>query len=198
VNYHRKLNRNISSTAALLYSLLKKDAKFVWGPEQQQALDAIKDALTSKTVLAWLREKDQANCPYLVETDASIYGSSAVLKQAIFPKGPEKVIAYSARSLTRHEKGLSQMMLQTIALVFAFQSFERILGNASHPFEVRSDNLSLTYLNSLKMSRNAKLARVGRIGHFCSQLEGTCQSPLTGFGPSTLAWAESASTNGNA
>lgn len=46
VNYFRKMIPRLPTIAYPLYKLLRRDEKFVWGREQQQALDAIKAALT--------------------------------------------------------------------------------------------------------------------------------------------------------
>jgi hypothetical protein len=148
VNYFRRLCPKISTIASSLYRLLRKDEPFVWGPEQQKALDTIKATLTSGAVLAWPREKEFDKYPLILEVDASPFGIGCLVKQADH-QNIERIIAYNGRSLTRHERNLSQVMLETMALVFAIKCYERLLGSTNHPFIVRSDCLSLTYLNSL-------------------------------------------------
>jgi RNase H-like domain found in reverse transcriptase len=137
----------LSTIAHPLYKLLRREEKFVWGHKQQQVLDAIKEALTSGRVLAWPREKDQAKCPHLLEIDASPYGLGCLCKQADCNR-IERGIAYQGRSLTKHKQNLSQVMLETMGLVYGIQSFDQKLGHATHPFIIRSDNFkqSLKYV----------------------------------------------------
>ncbi len=72
-----------------------------------------------------------------------------------------RVIAYQGRSLNKYEKHASQVMIEIMALVYGIQSFDRILSHVTHPFIIRSDNLAVSHLNSLKMSKNPKLLRYG-------------------------------------
>ena len=50
-NYYRRFIEGMSKRAAPLNTLLKKDKKFTWGDEQQQAFDDIKGALCEAPVL---------------------------------------------------------------------------------------------------------------------------------------------------
>ena len=77
----------------------KKDLPpFEWTEQCQQSFDAMKDALTSAPVLAYL----DYSKPFILETDASLKGLGAVLSQ----RGDDKeirVVAYASRSLCPSE-----------------------------------------------------------------------------------------------
>jgi transposase InsO family protein len=75
--FYRRFVKGFSTIALPLTNLLKNDAAFVWGPEQQQAFDALKQALTSAPLLAVADPK----LPYRLDVDASDYAIGGVLQQ---------------------------------------------------------------------------------------------------------------------
>ena len=52
INYYSRFLSNLSTLLAPLYHLLQKNAKWSWGPEQQEDFEAAKNHLTSTQVLA--------------------------------------------------------------------------------------------------------------------------------------------------
>ncbi|GFW35340.1 transposon Ty3-I Gag-Pol polyprotein [Trichonephila clavipes] len=79
-------------------SLLKSGVEFHWGPEEVEAFNSLKKALTSDPVLGMYDERASTE----IHTDASGYGIGAVLVQ--IQNNVEKVIAYASRTLTKAEK----------------------------------------------------------------------------------------------
>ncbi|KAH9252120.1 hypothetical protein BASA81_009969 [Batrachochytrium salamandrivorans] len=66
-----------SSMTANLTKLFKKDAPFVWGPEQEKSLQDLKTAFAkSDSLLIQMTPR-----PFILETDASDYAISGVLSQ---------------------------------------------------------------------------------------------------------------------
>ncbi|GFV25213.1 transposon Ty3-I Gag-Pol polyprotein [Trichonephila clavipes] len=82
-------------------SLLKSGVEFHWGPEEVEAFNSLKKALTSDPVLGMYDERASTE----IHTDASGYGIGAVLVQ--IQNNVEKVIAYASRTLTKAEKNYS-------------------------------------------------------------------------------------------
>jgi hypothetical protein len=74
--YYRVFIRNYAGMSRPL-TQLTKDEKFAWTNLQQRAVDKLKSALTSDSVLAHPRF-DQ---PFILSTDASDYAISAILSQ---------------------------------------------------------------------------------------------------------------------
>ncbi|GFT06906.1 transposon Ty3-I Gag-Pol polyprotein [Trichonephila clavipes] len=72
-----------------LQSLLKSGVEFHWGPEEVEAFNSLKKALTSDPVLGMYDERASTE----IHTDASGYGIGAVLVQ--IQNNVEKVIAYA-------------------------------------------------------------------------------------------------------
>lgn len=82
-----------ASLAAPLYPLLKGDAEFSWGPEQQQAFDEIKKALLSAPALA-LPDVEKPFTLYIEERGGVARG---VLTQALGPW--KRPVAYLSKRL---------------------------------------------------------------------------------------------------
>ena len=76
-NFYRRFIKHYSELAKLLNNLLKKDQKFEWTAECQEAFDKLKKCFTEEPVLMM---PDHSK-PFQIECDASKYASGAVLTQ---------------------------------------------------------------------------------------------------------------------
>ena len=116
-----------------------KQSPFVWGADQQQAFDALKEALTTAPILAY----PDFTKPFKLHTDASGAGLGAVLYQEF--DGKEHVIAYASRGLKASEKNYPAHKLEFLALKWSVchKFHEYLYGNK---FEVLTDNNPLTYV----------------------------------------------------
>ena len=74
VQFYGKFLRNLSTTLEPLHQLIKKGATWNWGTREQDAIDQVKDALTSDTVLVHFN----ASLPLGISCDASEIGIGAV------------------------------------------------------------------------------------------------------------------------
>jgi len=104
----------------------KKNARWHWGTEEEQAFRTLKKALASAPILA---------CPdfdrrFIIQTDASTTGLGAELTQH-FEEG-ERVIAYASRTLNGDEKNYSATELECLAVMWGIRvgdsPFPRIPG----------------------------------------------------------------------
>nr|KAG5695192.1 hypothetical protein BaRGS_018314 [Batillaria attramentaria] len=117
----------------------KKQRKFHWGEEEQQAFDQLKARLTSAPVLAYADPQK----PFILNTDASTEGLGAVLYQ--HQDGRDRVIAYASRGLNQAERRYPAHKLEFLALKWAVtDKFHDYLYGAN--FVVRTDNNPLTYV----------------------------------------------------
>lgn len=121
VNYYGRFFQNLSTTLAPLHGLLGKSVKWCWGKAQQEAFDACKSQLSSKTVLTHYNP----DLPLLLACDASPYGVGAVLAQQV--DGVERPVAYASRSLSSAERNYSQLDKEALALVFGVKKFHMYL-----------------------------------------------------------------------
>lgn len=98
VNYYRRFFKDLSRVCVPLYALLKRDAPWIWGQEQDLAWHELKEQLTTALVLA----RPQFDKEFLLYTDWSQTGLGAVLAQ-LDESGQERVVAYVSRSNNQAE-----------------------------------------------------------------------------------------------
>ena len=117
---------------------VKTSKPFVWGKEQQDAFDRLKQALCSQPILGY----PDYNLPFELHTDASSKGLGAVLYQK--QKGTMRVIYNASRGLKRSEKNYPAAKLEFLALKWAITEklHDYLYGNN---FTVVTDNNPLTY-----------------------------------------------------
>ncbi len=94
-SYYRRYIPNFASVATPLTGLTKKDAKFIWNDDCEQAFQALKKALVQPPVLAYPTRDGH----FIVSTDASDTGMGAVLEQEQEEGGRvvKRVIAYASK-----------------------------------------------------------------------------------------------------
>ncbi|UYV64560.1 K02A2.6-like [Cordylochernes scorpioides] len=120
-SYYRRFIENFAEKAAPLHEVLKKDNKFTWNSDQQDAFDSLKEALMSEPVLAYFEEQ----LPTELHTDASGYGIGAVLVQ--INDGKERPVGYASRTLSKAEKNYSTMERECLAAIWAINKFQPYL-----------------------------------------------------------------------
>ncbi len=92
-SYYRRHIVEFSKRARPLNQLLTKDHPFHWTPNCQRAFEDLKLALVTAPVLAY----PDFRYPFILQTDASLYGFGAVLRPNIV--GNDRPIAYASRTL---------------------------------------------------------------------------------------------------
>ncbi|KAK4512302.1 3-keto-steroid reductase [Mucor velutinosus] len=154
--FFRKFTPNYATIAKELVSLTRKGVKFVWGPEQQQAFETLKQIQCSNPVLAFPdRHKVQ-----ILSVDGSLSGLGCVLTQVDqfneHDRSNEQVIGYGSRSLRGSEKNWHIHEVEAFAVVWSIQHFQHYLKGRE--FILITDHSSLVYIfNPTKQS--PKLSR---------------------------------------
>ncbi|XP_046404731.1 uncharacterized protein K02A2.6-like [Ischnura elegans] len=122
VNYYGKYVPHLSTIAAPLYSLLRKDSVFEWSISCEQAFKLIKNKLVSAPILAHY----DPNLPVRLATDSSSYGLGCVLSQ-LQKDGSEKPICYASRTLSKAEMGYSVIDKEALGIIYGVRKFNQYL-----------------------------------------------------------------------
>ncbi|GJU93234.1 reverse transcriptase domain-containing protein [Tanacetum coccineum] len=117
VGYYRRFIANLSKIAKPLTSLTQKNQKYVWGMEQEEAFQTLKNNLCNAPILTLPDRVED----FVVYCNASNQGLGCVLMQ----RG--KVIAYASRQLKIHEKNYTTHDLELGAVVFALKTWRHYL-----------------------------------------------------------------------
>jgi hypothetical protein len=153
--YYRKYIRNFGKIAHPLTELTKLDKEFVWGPEQEDAFQTLKDKLTSAPILAHPDFSEE----FIVQTDASGYGIGVVLGQTQWVDGKRKevVIAYGSQHFTDTQSKWSTLDKELYAIIYALKTYHHYLYGPK--FTVYTDHQSLILLKNPLKVETAKVTR---------------------------------------
>ncbi|UYV67620.1 K02A2.6-like [Cordylochernes scorpioides] len=128
---------------APLNKLLKKDVKWNWDPDCQQAFTTLKESLTSKPVLHLY----QVGLPCRLYCDASTQGIAGILKQ-VHPDGQVHPVQYFSRALRAHERNYTVSELECLAIVESVDKFRIYLTGIK--FTIYTDHQVLQWLKTIK------------------------------------------------
>jgi transposase InsO family protein len=149
-SFYRRLVPEFEKISKPLTTLIRKNQDFLWGPNQQEAFDNLKNRLFTTPVLTL----PDFSRPFFLTTDASKIAVAAVLSQV--QNGVERPIAYASRQLNKSEQNYFVSEAELLAVVWSAKFFRCYLFGRH--FVVRTDHAALTYLWKFS-DQNARLAR---------------------------------------
>eukprot|EP01137_Pigoraptor_chileana_P002236 Opistho-2@2269 len=159
---------NFAIIGAPISDLLKSERRFKWGPDQQAAYDALKEAICSaKPVLP----PDYTH-PMVLTTDASRVGVGAVLYRT--DDGDRRVVACASAKWSAAEANYRHTgELEALGIVWGALKFETYLSGVSHPFVVETDHQPLVTLfgGIDKISSSVTKRRIRRWAEILSQFK---------------------------
>ncbi|KAJ1155257.1 hypothetical protein NDU88_007992, partial [Pleurodeles waltl] len=134
--------------------LLHKGASFVWGEEQCQCFQLIKDEVCNAGILVPFDTKRKT----IITVDASAVGTGAVLSQ--MHGSVEKIVAFASRTLTTAERHLAVIERETLAATMGVEYFRTYIWGSA--ITLRSDHKPLLKILSPGGSGkgSARLARL--------------------------------------
>ena len=136
-NYLRNFVPKFAEVMAPLYLLLKKEVKWRWGKIENEAFNAIKDAITTENAL----KRYDPNGDLILQTDASGVGIGATILQTN-EEGFLQPVAYASRILSKAEQNYSQIERELLGIVFGVIKYKLyILGRK---FLLQTDHDPLT------------------------------------------------------
>jgi ribonuclease HI len=124
-----------SHLLTLLTALTKKNVKFEWTKEHQQAFDSLKNSLAREVVLAY----PDFSVTFEIYTDASKYQIGSVITQK------DKPLAFYSRKLTDPQTRYTVTELELLAIVEALREYKCIL--LGHLITIYTDHKNLTFSN---------------------------------------------------
>jgi hypothetical protein len=122
---------------------------FHWGEEQQQAFEALKEAVSSAPCLAMPDPKRE----FLLHCDASGYATGAVLMQQ-FEEGL-RPIAFLSKKMSKAERNYPVHEQELLAILNALKAWRHYLGGRH--FTVLTDHQSLQYVETSAMATPRQL-----------------------------------------
>ncbi|KAL7871425.1 hypothetical protein SRHO_G00064080 [Serrasalmus rhombeus] len=155
--YYRRFIGGYAQQAEPLFALTRQDSLFLWDENCQQAMDFLKDRLTSAPILCF---PDFERAFYL-HTDACDMGLGAALMQQD-ETGKEVVVAYASRTLHKSEKPYSTTEKECLAVIWALEHFRPYIEGL--PVTVYTDHSSLRWLMSWQNP-------TGRLARWCLRLQ---------------------------
>jgi hypothetical protein len=118
-----------------LTALTKKNVKFKWTTEHQQAFYSLKNSLTREVVLAY----PDLSVPFEIYTDASKYQIGSIITQK------DKTLAFYSRKLTNPQTRYTATELDLLAIVETLCEYKCIL--LGHLITIYTNHKNLTFLN---------------------------------------------------
>ena len=143
VGFYREFIPNLAALAEPLQKLMRKDVKFEWGQEQQQAFESIKSSISENSCL----EIPVPEWSYELHTDASLSGIGAVLFQRD-PSGKLHTIEFASKALSKAQRKQAIPVLECYAIVWALKKF-RCYIHGVH-VDVYSDHYGLQFMKQKK------------------------------------------------
>jgi hypothetical protein len=140
--FYHKFIKNFAILCAPLYALTKLNARFIWEGKHQLAVEAIKRALCTFTLLY----HPNYSLTFVIRTDACDFGLGAVLAQIV--EGQERVVQFASRTLQPAEKKWCIREKEALAIIWACETF-RVYVHGTR-FTVETDHSSLQWLLGAK------------------------------------------------
>jgi hypothetical protein len=144
-NFYRCFIRHFSNLAKPLNNLLKKEQKFKWTTECQQAFDELKKRFTEEPVLMM----PDLTRPFQIETDASKYATGAVLTQ-LDANGDRHPVSFISKTLSPPERNYEIYDRELLAIIRALEEWRHYIQGSAHTTIVLSDHKNLTYYREAK------------------------------------------------
>lgn len=117
VNYLAKFLPRLSEIAQPIRELTKKDARFIWSRQHDEAFEQIRQLVTSHPVLKYY----DMNAEVTLQCDASEKGLGATLLQNGQP------VAFASRTLSQVEQRYAQIEKECLAIVFGCSKFSQYI-----------------------------------------------------------------------
>jgi hypothetical protein len=165
VNFYQRFIQDFAGKARPLYNLLKKDQKWQWTSKEQEAMNALKEALKVAPVMM---QPDQ-NKEFFLETDASGFATGAVLSQKD-EEGKLHPVAFLSKSLNPAERNYDIFDKELLAIIRAFKEWRHLLQGTEKAIQVVTDHKNLEYFSSSKQLNQCQICWMNFLVDFNFQI----------------------------
>lgn len=137
-SYFRKFIASFAKIAYPLNKLCRKDKKFEWSKECNNAFEKLKTALTTQPVLVF----PDFNKQFYISVDASNYAVGGYISNA--PPPNDKPIEYFSKTLNNAQQNYSTTEKELLAIILAIEQFRHFIWGKH--FTLYTDHQALTFL----------------------------------------------------
>lgn len=139
-NFYRRFTLGYSKIVAPLTALTKKNIKFEWTEEREEAFQTLKRMFTTAAILAHF-DPDRR---IVVETDESDYVSAGILSQRD-NEGDLHPVTFFSKKHSPAECNYEIYDKELLAIIRCFEEWRHHLEAAQFPIQVFSDHRNLEY-----------------------------------------------------
>ena len=140
VGFYKRFIHQFSKIAAPL-SALTGNVPWKWGPEEKEAFEKLKSAVTSAPILA----PPDYSLPFTITCDASDYAIGSVLSQG---EGKDMhVVAFESRKLNPAESRYEVHDKELLSVVYALQKWKHYVGGRDQ-IQIYTDNWATKFIQT--------------------------------------------------
>src|SRR6266478_68192 len=140
VNFYQRFICNFSKIAHPLHGFTWKSKDWSWGAAEQQAFDALKNAITSAPMLTFPSRSGL----FHLECDASNFAMGAILSQQQ-EDGLFHLIGFMSKSFSNTEWKYQIHDKEMLAIMHALEEWRHFLEGSNQKFEIHMDHKNLSY-----------------------------------------------------
>ena len=141
-SHYRRYIKNFAIIARPMHKAGETRSSFTWTEETQEALEVLKNYLSSTPILPFPDVKE----PFILYTDATLTAMAAVLTQV--QNGKERAICYASKAFSKSQTNCSATKRELLAIVTFTRHFKHYL--LGRKFKIITDHRALHWLRILK------------------------------------------------
>jgi hypothetical protein len=142
-NFYQKFIFHYSELAQPLNNLTKKDKKFEWSTDCQEAFDTIKKQFMEEPVLLMLNQSK----PFQIESDTSKVATGVVLTQ-LDSNGDWHPIAFLSKTFSETERKYKIYDRELLGIIWMLKEWRHYIQGSGHTTIVYSDHKNLMYFQT--------------------------------------------------
>ena len=146
INFYARFSHELAAETIPLLELLRKDVKWKWETQHQEAFERVKMLFINTVVL----KHPLPNVPYQLLTDSSDYALDAILTQ-VDEDDNQKIVACASRKLKGPEINYFTSEKEMLAIIWSVKKFKTYLFGAKTT--IKTDHRALTFLKICKFPR---------------------------------------------